>query len=278
MIRHNTRLQPFIPAMQGAVECNLAGQEQLENRLAKFENWVKCSAELTSSTRRVYLSRLRRFQRFVEQHESAYLQEAFEEFLHELRSSARHPCTINNYITLFRRLCCLNEVELLDYSNASLSFIIRMSYKKPACVTRSALNEQERTRYILAAENRGKRALALAHLFLSTGIRLAECVNILLADLIYTESEDISGILVRGRAFQRIECVDEPLSQALSSWLAQRDSISMWCESPYLFPGRVRGLNTSAIDNQLRAIGIEANLVTSARVLRTTFLAEGKSA
>lgn len=242
-----------------------AGQMSLSESLHKFANWIEDSVQLTPSSRRVYRSRLRHFRSFLDKVnwdvDYGSLQEASDAFIAGLRDSGAKLCTINNFISTFRMMSTVSG------ATSHLKFVYGHN---PA---RIHLTEEEESRYLVAACERGQRDAVLALLFLTTGVRLGESVNICLNDLIMNPAGRIVAIRVRGRRC-RLEVVSLELSSAIVLWLGARVAlINNGGSNEYLFPNKTGlALHTTTLDNNLRTIGWRANLVVSARVLRATHI------
>lgn len=243
--------------------------------LAHFEQWI-CRASLKCSTQKIYLCRLRRFTRYVTQqiqiegrefsaHEMSVL---VSEFLAKAKvNRSATASTINNFVTLFRILSKVEGLTILDLEREMQEGKKRLSF-----------TDEQQSQYLQAISgNRSVRDRLLALIFLRTRIRLGECTNIKLTDLIRQNNQ--LQIRVHGRSGPRFEPVCADLEEAINYWLLELEGVRFVCKSEYLFCGPFGDkLSKSAVEQALRKSGWKVGLNVCARILRNTYLEQKVSA
>lgn len=236
--------------------------------LLKFETWLAVSP-LKLSTKRVYASRLRQFVRYVKMQgspttnyaEDGEFNKLAEEFIaYAAMKYELKPLSVNNFITMFRLIARI--AELPD---------IKLQKRPHYSQEKSVLNQNEQEFYLNAVKfYPSSRDRLLVMLFLKTGIRLGEMVNLRISDLIWENG--LQKIRIDGKLWRRTEALDKIVSQVLQDWLTERSKSAVGAKSSFLFPGASGGkITTTAVDMVLRKIGYRVGLNVSARLLRNTY-------
>lgn len=243
---------------------NGAPEATVETIILKFNEWL-ANTPLKPSTRRVYISRLRQFNRFIELQEegaSADFMETAKVFIRFSKTeSMLKQNSVNNFLTMFRLMAKIGQL--------SPSAFEKQIY---ADAEKTVLSPAEQEAFLTAASRgRSSRNRLLALIFLRTNIRLGESINIKVSDL--RREEDTMKICVDGRTGMRIEILDKQVCETIEKWLHERSLSKLGADSEYLFYGADGGpIYTTAMDAALRRTGWQAGLNVSARVLRNTYM------
>lgn len=244
--------------------------------VSEFESWVRFSDSLKASTKRVYLSRLRQFNKFLaENHYFAGEAEmAFSDvvklFIGEcMESGYFKPLTVRNWIAMFRAMARFHGRS--PYEIAPEAFQLDLS------IDRARLTPEEKERLLHETRQSGSsRDMVILLMFLTTGVRLREIVSMRMADIQWSDST-VRIRVVAGRS-TRYELVNDELKQALQTWFGERSRLSPGNRSEYLlFNADGNRLCTGAIDAALRKLGWRARVNICSRVLRNTRLEERES-
>lgn len=250
---------------------NHSTREKLLAALDKLDDHLAAS-DLKSGTLRVYRSRLRGLHSFIQQQNilpgtgtmssvvSAYLEEY-------IAATNPKPVTIRNIVCTFKFLLSINDIQI----NVDA---FHTDHVRPRVL--SPLTPPEQTALLgTATASLTRRDLLIVLLFMTTGIRPRELVNIRLSDLV--TSETLNSIRVRRGTYIKLEPISDPLRQALKDWLIERNQDYCSKTSPYLiFNAHGNPLATVSLDFALRKVGWRAGLHISARRLRDTYLLQSR--
>ncbi|MBY0552470.1 MAG: site-specific integrase [Candidatus Obscuribacterales bacterium] len=238
---------------------NSAGKLALLETL-RFERLIEQS-NFDSSSKRVYLSRLRVFKKFFETNfETLSLEEVAAEFMTEIQSrSSEH--TAYNFSVLFRLMS---------------RYLGRQIYTTTSSDIRHApLNSAQVQRLIEVARkaNRERDLLAVS-IFLSTDLRLSEIASLRVADIVNVGD---SGwiVLEAGRKSgdsTKMVQISDAVAQSLANWLASRNSEQS--ASAFVFPGPGGAhIRAASLSKAITNLGHKANLCICPQRLRNTYLA-----
>lgn len=244
--------------------------------LKSFEGYQKELKRLPLSphTRRAYETRLQHFLGFLgsrldsypaalsEGHSRDYLTRDYKEYLRlTLKSS---PQTVNAYLT------------------AIDSFFVFLGLGKAKAIRETlpqlapqALTPQEQKDFFRAVEgSKRPRDRALATLLLNSGIRISECKDLNLDDVLLTERKGLLKIRDgKGGAYREVP-LNTACRLALRQWLDERRQKFPGSDNEAFFlSNRSSRLSVDSIDHTIRSFARSANLQgVSAYTLRHTCL------
>lgn len=242
---------------------NIAHSNVLED-LQKFSSWLD-TAYVQESTRRVYRSRLARFEQYVLDREdlgSYSLQSLASNFLKDMLSSGELKArTVNNFVPVFRLMSYHLNREL----EVSRTPIPKAERQK------RALNREEQVRLLRSASlQKNLRDLPLILLCLTTGIKIGEIAALKVSDIQITPE---GAVICISGARTRTETGTSELAEALAKWLSQRTSLPIAKDSPYLFPGaNGKPISRSSLDMAIRKVGWKTGLEVCSQILQNTFM------
>lgn len=244
--------------------------------LKSFEDYQKELKELPLSphTRRAYETRLQHFLGFLgsrldsyptaltQGHSRDYLTRDYKQYLKlTLKSS---PQTVNAYLTAIDSFFVFLGLGKAKATRETLPQLAPQ-----------ALTPQEQKDFFRAVErSKRPRDRALATLLLNTGIRISECKDLNLDDVLLTERKGLLKIRDgKGGAYREV-----PLNTAcrlvLRQWLDERRKKFPGSDSEAFFlSNRSSRLSVDSIDHTIRSFAKSANLQgVSAHTLRHTCL------
>ncbi len=244
--------------------------------LKKFEEYQRALDKLPLSphTRRAYETRLQHFLGFLgsrldkyptaltDCHSRDYVTRDYKQYLKVTIKSS--PQTVNAYLT------------------AIDSFFVFLGLGKAKAIRESlpqlapqALTPQEQKDFFRAIERSKKpRDRALATLLLNTGIRISECKDLNLDDVLLTERKGLLKIRDgKGGAYREIP-LNTPCRLALREWLHEREQkFSGSADQALFLSNRSSRMSVDSIDHAIRSLAQSAKLLdVSAHTLRHTCL------
>lgn len=244
--------------------------------LKKFEDYQKELAKLPLSphTRRAYETRLQHFLGFLgsrldkyptaltDVHSRDYVTTDYKQYLKVAIKSS--PQTVNAYLT------------------AIDSFFVFLGLGKAKAVRETlpqlapqSLTPREQKEFFRAIErSKRPRDRALAILLLNTGIRISECNNLNIGDVLLTERKGLLKIRDgKGGNYREIP-LDTSCRVALREWLDERrQKFPGSVHEAFFLSNRCRRMSVDTIDHVIRSLAQSAKLEgVSAHTLRHTCL------
>ncbi len=223
--------------------------------------------DLRKSSRRVYGSRMRKFKQFLEERGDTVTPigddlpaACINAFVNEIEAQPGAASTRNNFASTLSNFAQTLGCDLKLKSYAQPNF------------ERQTLTAEEQERYLSIARTwRIRRASVLAHLFLMTGIRMKECVQLKITDII--SDADTMRLVIRGsgRRQARVIVLPQQLQVVMRSWLVERQRY-LQGQTMYVFSGPHGGpVSPKIVDCIIRRIGMFAGMNVCVRTLRDTF-------
>lgn len=255
--------------------------------LSKYSLWLEehCPAK---NTRRVYLSRVKHFLRFVcrlpchtsgavgnntiqnegdmsvfntvhiDFKDPLFWKSVITDYMFSVKTDLK-PASINAVLTALENFSRFHELR-----NA-----VRAEYFCPDEL--HVLKEEEQQRFLAATEQwESTKYKAIVLLFFFTGIKIGQCASLNSND-VELSSVPAKVILRRNRAVELI--LPQPATKALALWLKERKALEGASMEPALFINNLgKRMSTSGLDMIIRKTGVKANLYVTPRMLRHTFL------
>jgi site-specific recombinase XerD len=248
--------------------------ENSPSQLLRYEKWLGLQ-DFSGHTKRGYLSQIRQFLAFASKSSNHFYDlvidpsgadDLVQEYSTYLRDSVKSSLSsINTTLTAID-----SYYRFLGLGSSTVK------RERTICKAPRVLSIEENMRLADVIANRtSAKERAVLLLFLSSGIRLAECSALNIEDLVLGETN--SKILVRtekGRGSRSVP-VDESARRALLDWVIERNKRPVDTTTSALFTNYSgQRMSTQGLDLIVRKIGIRAGLVLSAQVLRDTFLTD----
>lgn len=239
-----------------------AARISLPQALSSFEECIK-AADLKDGTKRVYLSRILQFKRYLEEHYNdtdASLDDPvliMQTFLWRARNEHKlQDHSLRAFGTLFRHF---SEFSGLHYT---------CQIARSNNVRRRVLSAEDHTKLVIfASQQKSWRDLVLILFFLTTDIRVGECTRLTFGDLVLNHH---SGEVrwTRGKK-QHVQPIAPALRAALRVWLVEHGSGHD--NSEYLFPNGSGGpITVAAVNARLRKLGWRTGLDVCSERLRSS--------
>lgn len=229
-------------------------------------------AGVSPHTVRAYLRWLQEFGRFLQQsdrhlektladeHERSFAIRDFRQHLKHTRRLA--PASVNQALAALHTLC--------QYQGYAPPQVKREDL--PQLAPR-ALSADEQRRLLRAVERlESTRDKAIAYTLYYSGLRIAECASLDIADVIVSDRR--SKLIVRqGKGDRHREVpLHSVARQALLAWKQERQATWGLAACPAFFLNyRGTRLSTRSIDKQMDHLSEEAHVELSAHILRHTF-------
>lgn len=254
--------------MRRFLECENLEEGTIEN----YENWLK-TQDLAANTRRVYAGRLRQYFQFLKLFGDCRLDASLDSVARE-RSLGHFKSYAEDVLRLSPKTINLSLNALSHYHRyigVDAPTVVRA---QDDCRTPMALNADEQKRVLEAAQTiRSSQSAALVSLILYTGLRVGECINLDVADIVGLGSQVASRVKVRPPGRQRTIPLHRYAESALRRWLIERAlKFDVGGEHALFVNRQGLRLTHSRLDSIVRHVGIKAELNLSARLLRTTFI------
>lgn len=255
----------------------ISNHAELLKLLKKFEDYQKELNKLPLSphTRRAYESRLQHFLGFLGSHldkypnalaegpSRDYVTRDYKQYLKVTTGSS--PQTVNAYLT------------------AIDSFFVFLGLGKAKAVREplpqlapQTLTPAEQKELFCATERRKRpRDRALATLLLNTGIRISECKDLNLEDVLLTERKGLLKIRARKGGNSREIPLNAACRLALREWLDERrKKFPRSDDEAFFLSNRCSRMSVDSIDHAIRSLAESAKIEgVSAHTLRHTCLA-----
>lgn len=241
------------------------GATPVDIYLLAYQEWLKMQ-NITGNTKRVYLSRIKQFLRFLDYAELEYeplenpesLHKAASLYLEFLKNSKRQNITINA------------NIDALKNFFAFLNLEAKIELRRKQCHrSHKKILSQEEQAFLLNCLEKEKSARhkALFLVLLYTGVRISDCAALTLSNI----GPNVMSITMPNG--ERI-FLNQATQLALKQWLEERRKITdNHNDAPLWLTNRGEGLSISGINFVLRRIGRQAKLEISAEVLRRTGIA-----
>lgn len=240
------------------------------NPLHTYYNWID-GQDLTERNRRIYRRRVCAFVEFVQATSGLdalaqcdQLVASAEQYRdHLLALEGMRPSSVNSQLTAIAHFCrCLHgmpahirRVEEVDVQIKLLSDAQKARFEKAIAMCSSVRDQ------------------VLAHLILSSGVRLRECVALNVADF-FPEERLLIASASAADTDMRVVSLSAQTCELLVSWLAERTHLVVSAEEALFLSRRGSRLSGKSVDFALRRIGISCGLEVCARTLRNTFLCQ----
>lgn len=245
-----------------------------EHLICQYAEWLS-RQPFSDHTKRNYLSQIERFIMF------AVGNAAFDAQV--LHSPDQRGSIIDDYVAYLRDTAKCSRSSINTTLTAIASFyrflglsVLQSRRERVACKTPRVLTSQEKHNLReIVEKSTSLKDRAVVVLFLSTGIRLGECVALNVGDLVL--AGHTAKLVVRhGKAgTYRTIPLDEQTRFALQKWLVERHQIvSNKNEDALFVNSKGQRMSSQGLDLIVRKIGISARLVVSSQVLRDSFLTE----
>jgi integrase/recombinase XerC len=244
--------------------------------LRKFEDYQKELAKLPLSphTRRAYETGLQHFWGFLESrldkyptaltdvHSRDYVTRDYKQYLKVAMKSS--PQTVNAYLTAIDSFFVFLGLGKAKAVRETLPQLVPQS-----------LTPREQKEFFRAIErSKRPRDRALAILLLNTGIRICECNNLNINDVLLTERKGLLRIRAgKGGNYREIP-LDTSCRVALRVWLDERSQkFPGSVHEAFFLSNRCRRMSVDTIDHVIRSLAQSAKLEgVSAHTLRHTCL------
>ena len=228
-----------------------------------YQQWLVSQPWLSPATKREYLSRARQLARFSGS-ANGNLVETAQAYLDKLRHDNFTEYRINGIATVLDQILRLHE-EAAQQSN----FFPENSEQHELGPAHIAALLQA-----IRASSQPRDAVLLL-LMIKAGLSLRECRYLKAEDIINGGYELVARTWRNKR--QRTVQLDRETRLALLAWLVSSERQAI--ESEYVFAASCSGpLSRTALDNQIRRIGLNIRLVVTPRMLqRAAFSLAGKA-
>lgn len=228
---------------------------------------------LSNKTRATYLTQVRQF--------CTYLKQGVFEYGHPLKEDHARDYAVRDYKTQLK-IVHRRKPSTINLMLAAVDHFYRFLQMDQAAVRREtlpkqaprALEPEEQKRFLRAVERcKSVRNRAIAMLLLYTGLRVSECSQLDLQDVVLSARKGM--VIVRdgkGGAYREIPLNSE-VREILRAWLRERHAKFQGTTDTAFFLNRQgQRLLPRPIDLLLRQIARDAHLTLSAHVLRHTCL------
>jgi site-specific recombinase XerD len=240
--------------------------------LATYEHWLTCQP-LSNNTRRTYLTQVHRY--------GTYLSTLHWEYGHQLQEPHARDYAVRDYKTDLK-VVHHAKPSTVNLALAAVDHFYRFLELPTPQVAREdlpthaprALEPPEQKRFLRTVERcSSTRDRAIALLLFYTGLRISECAALTMDDVRLSSRKGL--VIVRmgkGNTYREVP-LNAEVRTALDSWLGQRKKlVSQRNETALFLTKQGRRLATRTIDDVVRRLGADANLLLSAHILRHTCL------
>ncbi|MEZ4537000.1 MAG: tyrosine-type recombinase/integrase [Cyanobacteriota/Melainabacteria group bacterium] len=228
--------------------------------------------DLSPNTREAYRSRLNNFLGYLATSsqdysdffdDSACRALAVREYKSHLKREHASPATVNSSLTAIDHFLKFLGLEKPKAKREQLPDLAPQ-----------ALSKHEQMRLLVIADHARPIDRAIIYLLLYSGIRLSECADLNVEDLLISERK--GKVIVRdGKGGQYREVpLNSDARAAIEPWLAERarrESKKKVSEAVFLNPQGKR-LSRRSIDKAVRKLGLKSGIELSAHTLRHTCL------
>lgn len=233
-------------------------------QLSQYKEFL-IESRLSEQTRRAYLSRVTKYLQYLEHEfqldlDLLHVHESLERYKNYMRTTVKSaPSSINSSLTAIK--------HFQQFLRAPVSYIEREPVSAKAVQALTLVQQQHLVKVVERVHPK-ERALIL--LILYTGMRLGECANACVQDILLGESS--GRMQIRNLRSPRAVPLNAAVRAALLEWLAVRRDHYAGSEGPLFINRYGQRISGAGLDFLIRKVGRDAGFNLSASVLRDSCL------